>query len=275
LLEVEAIIRQRIPFSAIRAAYTVRQLASAVLRISPSSEEPVTCAKDGRGLPLFFCHGDFTTRGFYALKLADMLTCDRPVFLLHPNLDPPGPKLTIEEMARSYLPHLLAAQPTGAFRLAGHCNGGLLAWELAFQLDRLGRQVELVILVNTISLNARLALRIIAQLIKSISIVFPKTIGKKIKLDGMRVIWNRLKRIIYPGPYLRAMSNYVPSKLQSTVVVVLCEENRVMKEYSAEPWTRLAPTVHSRYISGTHHSCLTIHASELAILLDGFLSAEP
>jgi hypothetical protein len=48
-----------------------------------------------------------------------------------------------------------------------------------------------------------------------------------------------------------------------------------MKEYSAAPWTHLAPTVHSRYISGTHHSCLTIHASELALLLDGLLSTEP
>jgi acyl-CoA synthetase (AMP-forming)/AMP-acid ligase II/thioesterase domain-containing protein len=273
VLEVEAIIRQYIPLSAIRAAYTVRQLAAAVLRMSPSSEERVTCAKDGRGLPLFFCHGDFTTRGFYALKLADMLTCGRPVFLVHPYL--PGPKLTIEEMARSYVPHLLAAQPTGAFRLAGHCNGGLLAYELAFQLDRLGRQVEVVVLVNTISLNARLALRIIAQLMRFISIVSPKTIGEKIKLDGMRAIWNRLKRTIYPGPYLRAMSNYVPPKLRSTVLVVLCEENRVMKEYSAAPWTRLAPNVRSRYISGGHHSCLTIHASELAFLLDGLLSTEP
>jgi acyl-CoA synthetase (AMP-forming)/AMP-acid ligase II len=275
LLEVEAIIRQRIPLSAIRAAYTVRRLASAVLRISPSSEERVTCAKDGPGLPLFFCHGDFTTRGFYALKLADMLTCARPVFLLHPNLDPPGPKLTIEEMAQSYLPHLLAAQPTGAFRLGGHCNGGLLAWEIACQLERLGRQVELVVLVNTISLNARLAVRIIAHLIKLISIVAPKRIGEKFKLDGMRAIWNRLKRTVYLGPYLRAMSNYVPPKLRSTVVVVLCEENRVMKEFSAAPWTFLAPNVHSRYIGGTHHGCITIHAGELALLLDGLLSTEP
>ena len=107
----QAINRQRIPPSAIRAAYTVRQHAAAVLRISPSSEERVTCAKDGRGLPLFFCHGDCTTRGFYALKLADMLTCARPVFLLHPYLDP-VPKLTIEEMARSYLLATLVGSAT-------------------------------------------------------------------------------------------------------------------------------------------------------------------
>ena len=82
-------------------------------------------------------------------------------------------------MARSYVPHLLAAQPSGAFRLAGHCNGGLLAWELAFQLDRLGRQVELVVLINTLSLNARLALRIVAQLMKFISIVRPRGLANK------------------------------------------------------------------------------------------------
>src|SRR5262245_42429969 len=271
VLEVEAIIRQRIPLSDIRAAYTVRQLAAAVVRMNPSSDKRVTCAKDGRGSPLFFCHGDFTTRGFYALKLADMLTCGRPVFLLHPYLDP-GPKLTIEEMARSYVSHLLAAQPSGAFHLAGHCNGGLLAWELAFQLGRLGRQVDFVVLVNTISLNARLALRIVSQLMKFIPTVSPKRIGERIKLNGMRYIWNRLKRSAYQGPYLRAMSNYVPPKLVSTVVVVSCEEHRLMKEYSAAPWADLTPKVQSRYISGEHHSCLTTHARELALLFDGLLS---
>jgi len=49
----------------------------------------------------------------------------------------------------------------------------------------------------------------------------------------------------------------------------------MMKEYSAAPWTRLTPNVHFRYISGEHHSCLTIHASGLALLLDGLLSTEP
>jgi acyl-CoA synthetase (AMP-forming)/AMP-acid ligase II/acyl carrier protein len=99
LCEVETITRQQIPPSELRAVYTVRELAAAVLRGSPATAELVSCAKAGRGTPFIFCHGDYKDRGIYALKLTDMLTGDQPVFLVHP--DPNSdPQLAIEEMAR-------------------------------------------------------------------------------------------------------------------------------------------------------------------------------
>ena len=33
----------------------------------------ITQVKRGSGMPLFFCHGDYFTRGFYAHKLAALL----------------------------------------------------------------------------------------------------------------------------------------------------------------------------------------------------------
>jgi len=106
----------------------------------------VTCAKQGDGAPFFLCHGDFVTLGLWAFRLVDMLRCNRPVFLVWPH---PDAKLSIEEMAKSYLPHLLAAQPSGAFCFGGFCNGGVLAWELAHQLETLGREIEYVVLIDT------------------------------------------------------------------------------------------------------------------------------
>ena len=85
LCEVETITRQQIPPSELRAVYTVRELAAAALRSSPATTELVTCAKPGRGTPFIFSHGDFTSRGLYALKLADMVKHDNPVFLVHPD----------------------------------------------------------------------------------------------------------------------------------------------------------------------------------------------
>jgi oxalate---CoA ligase len=275
VLEVEAIARRKIPSSALKAVYTVRQLAATILRTDSTSEELVACAKQGDGTPFFFCHGDFATRGLWALRLVDMLSCDQPVFLAWPHRDP-DPKLSIEETAKSYLPHLLAAQPTGAFCLGGYCNGALLAWELAHQLESLGREVEFVVLIETRSFNARLPIRMIAHLTRLIAAVTRGKISEKFKLYAMRAIWTRMtKRWVYYGPYLRAMSNYLPPKLQCDVVAVLSDENRRMKEFSTKPWSRLAPNVHRRYVAGTHIGAITTHADELALLLDGLLSAGP
>jgi thioesterase domain-containing protein/acyl carrier protein len=272
VLEVEAIARQKITLSALKAVYTVRQLADTIIRIASTSEELVTCAKQGEGAPFFFCHGDFVTPGLWALKLVDMLRCDRPVFLAWPHRDP-DPNLSIEEMAKSYLPHLLAAQPTGAFSLGGFCNGGLVAWELAHQLESLGRKVELVILMDTLSFNARLPIRMLVRLLRLIAAATRGKISEKFKLDAMRAIWNRMKRHVYSGAYLRAMSNYLPPKLRCDVVAVLCEESRGIKDFSTMPWSRLAPSVHRRYVAGTHLGAITTHAAELALLMDSLLSA--
>jgi thioesterase domain-containing protein len=61
----------------------------------------------------------------------------------------------MEEIARAYI-HITVAHPTGAVHLGGHCNGGVLAWEIARQLEDMGREVELIALLDVPSLNARL-----------------------------------------------------------------------------------------------------------------------
>jgi acyl-CoA synthetase (AMP-forming)/AMP-acid ligase II/acyl carrier protein len=274
VLEVEPIARRKLSLSALKAIYTVRQLADMIIRTDYTSEELVTRVKDGRGTPFFFSHGDFKTHGLWALKMVDMLKCDQPVFLLS-SYGEPDPGLRMEEMARTYLPHLLAAHPNGTFRLGGFCNGGLLAWELAHLLQGLGRKVEFIVLIDVLSLNARLPIRMVVYLTRFIAAIAPRNIGEKFRLDAMRGIWNRLKERVYYGPYLRAMSNYVPPRLSSEVITVLCEEEHVMKEFSASPWKHLAQKVHCRNISGTHLGAITTHVGELAFLLDGLLSAGP
>jgi len=206
--------------------------------------------------------------------MVDMLECKQPVFLVspHPN---PEPELSIEEMARSHLPRILTLQTKGPFRLGGFCNGGLLAWELAHQLEMLGHRVEFVVLINTRSLNGRLEIRMIARIARFIAAVAPGNIGEKFKLDAMRAIWNRIKREIFYGPYLRAMANYLPPKLRGDVVIVLCDEDRKLMEFSPMAWNRLVPKVYCRYVAGTHLRAITTHAAEVALVLDGLLSQPP
>ena len=112
----------------------------------------------------------------------------------------------------------------------------------------------------------------IVRLTRLIAAVAPRKISEKFKLDAMDAVWHRLKRSSYYGPYRRAMSNYLPPRLNSDVVIVICEERRVRRSFSSKAWNYLAPNVQTRYIPGSHVSCITTHARELACLLDGLLS---
>jgi oxalate---CoA ligase len=243
-----------------------------IIRTGDAAEELVTRAKDGDGTPFFFCHGDFATGGLWALKLVDMLNCTQPVFLMSVCSEP-NPSFSLVETAKSYVPHLVAAQPSGPFRLGGFCNGGLLVWEIAHQLESLGHSVEFIVVINARSLNASLPIRTVFHVARLLGAVAPTKIGEKFKRDAMRGVWIRFGERIYYGPYLRAMSNYLPPKLRNDVVAVLCDEDRMVKGFSSAVWRRLAPKVYCRYIPGNHLSSITTHVSELARVLDGILSA--
>ena len=185
-------------------------------------------------------------------------------------------------MARSHVSQLVAAQPTGAFRVGGYCNGGLLAWEIACQLDRLGREVEAIVLVDTISLNARPVFRAIARLLGFVAVVAPKRMAEKLNVDGMLTVWRVFMRagllrkgkwrqyLAEPTLYSRSMSNYVPSKTKTRVFSVICEESRRKKIFSTTPWINVASDVRSNIVAGTHYGCITKHVSELARSLDEF-----
>jgi amino acid adenylation domain-containing protein/FkbH-like protein len=54
----------------------------------------------------------------------------------------------VEEMATAYVRDLRAFQPSGPYRLGGYCFGGLVAYEMARQLEQDGKKVELLALFN-------------------------------------------------------------------------------------------------------------------------------
>jgi acyl transferase domain-containing protein/thioesterase domain-containing protein len=58
---------------------------------------------------------------------------------------------TIEEMAALYVRHIQTIDPEGPYRLVGYSGGGVIAVEMAQQLRRLGRKVELLIMLDTLA----------------------------------------------------------------------------------------------------------------------------
>ena len=55
---------------------------------------------------------------------------------------------TVEDIATHYLKEICAVQPYGPYRLGGNCFGGLVAFEMANQLQSKGEKVDLLVLLN-------------------------------------------------------------------------------------------------------------------------------
>jgi thioesterase domain-containing protein len=56
---------------------------------------------------------------------------------------------TLPEIAARFVVDILAIQPAGPYFLAGQCEGGILALEIALQLQASGRQVALLLMLDT------------------------------------------------------------------------------------------------------------------------------
>jgi thioesterase domain-containing protein/acyl carrier protein len=144
-LRVEETFGRPIPQQALLASRTVEQLAQYLLGIDHSSVEgPLVQIRQGKGRPLFFLHGEFNGAGLFCVPLARQLN-DIGLIAVHPH----GAcgdfvPATIEEMAADRLRDIRSVQPSGPYRLGGHCNGALVAWAMAEQLRSEGESVELL-----------------------------------------------------------------------------------------------------------------------------------
>jgi thioesterase domain-containing protein len=81
--------------------------------------------------------------------LARHLAGERAVYALQvPDRDGEAPWATIEEMARHYVGCLRETRPAGPYALAGWSMGGVVAFEMARQLESAGAEVELLALID-------------------------------------------------------------------------------------------------------------------------------
>ena len=81
--------------------------------------------------------------------------------------DEPIPR-SIEAMAADRLPLVQEAQPQGPYRLAGHCNGALLAFETARLLVADGHSVEWVAMIDPPGITARRSIQILLSIMNYI-----------------------------------------------------------------------------------------------------------
>ena len=106
-------------------------------------------------LPPLFCVHPVGGNVLCYAELARHLGNNQPLY----GLQSPGlsgdekPSSTIEEMAAIYIKALQEIQPEGPYYLGGWSMGGVVAWEMAGQLQEAGREVALVALIDSYAPN--------------------------------------------------------------------------------------------------------------------------
>jgi len=292
LIEVELLAGKPYPPSEL-STLTIRRMAAVITSaLAPPERKLVTQVKSGPGIPLFFCHGDYVTRGIYAQRIAALLPGDRPIYLLNCYADH-SLGSSMENIAHAYLEEVLRAAPRSPVIVGGYCNGGLAAWHLAHLLRSRGEKVVELLLVETMSLNARPALRRLPRFFEAAGSVLPGRAGRVLRSEAMREAWTwgrRIGGLSYratregiasalrrepPSPrrrdvfdradqvFLGLMSRYVPPRIDVDVTCFIAAEGR---HFDTDPrlWRRLANNVEEVIVPGTHHTAVVSGRKALA-----------
>jgi thioesterase domain-containing protein/acyl carrier protein len=151
LTEVRKVFGARLPMSSLFDAPTPAQLAAlAQAGLDPDSPPLFRLSHRGEGPPLFLLPG----AGANAFVFDDLLRAadlGRPVYGFRlPSLGSGGViPSSLAEIAARFVEHLVAAQPDDRYYLGGYSFGGRLAFEMARQLDAVGRRVAFLGLIDT------------------------------------------------------------------------------------------------------------------------------
>jgi amino acid adenylation domain-containing protein len=142
---------QQLPLSTLFHGATIEHLASAIRQQSTSASSLVVPIQpNGSKRPLFCVH-PVGGNVFSYLELAQALGADQPLYGIQAAalIEGQGHDTRIEEMAARYIDALRAIQPQGPYQLGGWSLGGVIAFEMARQLQAQGEETALLALIDS------------------------------------------------------------------------------------------------------------------------------
>ena len=202
LLAVDLVVQinrqfgQRLALTALIEAPTIEQLACFVTG-SESLDSLVLIREGGDKPPLFLVHdGDGETMLYR--NLAVLLRRDHAVYGLQPvsRQNVPLAQSRISEMAAHHMDRIRSVQPQGPYLLGGMCAGGVIAYEIARQLQDRGETVAMVALLDAADVGAPLKTwRFASQRIHSFSTMFDRKEAVSFYRSLFAVATNALRKV--------------------------------------------------------------------------------
>jgi len=150
--KMEKVLGRRLPLATILQGPTIRSMAKLLSEEGwePSKAVLAPIWPEGSLPPLYCVHAAGGNVLTYA-SLARCLGPDQPVYGLRAEGIYPGeyPIDRVETMASCYVEKILSNQPEGPYYISGYSAGGVIAFEVARQLLKTGRDVALLALFAT------------------------------------------------------------------------------------------------------------------------------
>ncbi len=148
---IEEEFGRRLPLSLIFSAPTIAQLAHEMNGGQEiESSHILATIQRGGDLPPFFCVHGFGGGVVGYGELARRMREDQPFygFQARGADGKQEPDTSVEAMAARYIEAMRTVQPHGPYRVGGYCYGGVVAYEMARQLEALGEETALVAIIE-------------------------------------------------------------------------------------------------------------------------------
>lgn len=277
IARIQQKFNKKLSLAALFQGATIEHLAN-IIRSSTdfsSSSTLVTLQQgDSKRRPLFCVHPGGGTVLAY-LNLARHLDPEQPVYGLESlDLDEEQ-KLhnKVEDMAAYYIEVMQTVQPEGPYLIGGWSFGGLVAFEIAQQLQAQGQEVSLLMLLDTPPFTEY------EELNEADDLIFLKDLlarnngailGIPPELDVAQA--QRLLQV-FKG-HILAANDYNPQPYAGKVTLFLAEEGIAEDSLSSiAGWEKLTQGVDVHWIPGDHHTMVTkpnveILAQKLRVCLE-------
>jgi amino acid adenylation domain-containing protein len=191
------------------------------------------------------------------------------------------PHTQIEAMALDYIQEIRSIQPNGPYLLVGECIGGLVAYEVAQQLQRLGEEIALLALLDAaLPTSSRLQA---FQEHRKLSTRFLEHIHNVLHLKPTQIVpylFDKAKKAIvwlYPDlpdavarshyakvKSLEAVLSYNPQSYNGRVVLLVSDE---FPEEQLVNWENLVEGLKTHKVVGTHDFYIRDNAQSIAEIL--------
>ncbi|MGL6338719.1 MAG: non-ribosomal peptide synthetase, partial [Waterburya sp.] len=194
--KIEKTFQKKLPLATLFQAPTIETLSEMLASREMKVWDSLVLLKQGNLnlAPLFFVH-DANGETIMYSGLANHLQDDRPVYGIRPYSQEGFPILhtRIPDIANHYIQEMRKVQPQGPYLVGGLCAGGIVAFEIACQLQAQGEQVPFVAIIDAIDVEE---LNLDDYVLQNRMSNLSRAIGKKSEMSGRHQIVYVLKTLI-------------------------------------------------------------------------------